>query len=80
MTKGRNAIVLTSRDKLGYVFDSACGSIHVVFGQVELKFTSEGLLGTYQMLGEAVARLEPRASKESHIKDLASNGSKLRTN
>ena len=49
--------LLASRDGLGRVQQCACGTIHVSVGPVELKFTPESFLQTFEMLRDAVSRL-----------------------
>lgn len=72
--------VLAAHNGLGYVFECACGTIHLVLGPMDLRITRERLLDIYQMLGEAIAQLPPLASEETQIEGLAIDGSKLRTN
>lgn len=58
--------VLTTHNGVGYVYECSCGTIHVGVGPMDLRITRERLLEIYQMLGEAIARLEPCSSEKSH--------------
>ncbi len=72
--------MLASRDRFGCVYECACGTIHVAVGPVDLKFTRESLLETYEMLSEAVRQLTPRSSEVSPPKHLDIDGSQLHSN
>jgi hypothetical protein len=71
--------MLASRDQFGCVYECACGTIHAAVGPVDLKFTRESLLETYEMLGEAVRQLKPR-SEVPPPKHLAIDSSRLHSN
>jgi hypothetical protein len=71
---------LASRDRLGCVYECACGTIHLSVGPVDLKFSPEGLLETYEMLGEAVEQLKQRMAKAGPLELLRVNASLRHTN
>ncbi len=70
--------MLASRDRLGCVYACACGTIHVSVGPVDLKFTRESLLETYEMLGDAVRALTPVPAEG--VKHLAVDSSQVLSN
>jgi hypothetical protein len=72
--------ILASRDRVGCVYECACGTIHVAVGPVELKFTRESLLETYEMVREAVERLEPESPEASRSRHLGIDNSQLLSN
>ncbi|MGB6875428.1 MAG: hypothetical protein WBD87_05285 [Candidatus Acidiferrales bacterium] len=72
--------MLASRDRFGCVYECACGTIHVAVGPVDLKFTRESLLETYEMLGEAVRQLKPRSSEVPPPRHVTIESSPLHSN
>lgn len=55
--------MLASRQGFGCVYECVCGTIHLAVGPVDVKFTRESLMETYEMLREAVDQLEQRSSE-----------------
>jgi len=72
--------MLASRDRLGCVYECACGTIHVSVGPVDLKFTRESLLETYEMLGDAVKELTPAPAGGASVRHLAIDDSRVLSN
>ena len=75
---GHNQI-LASRDSLGYVYRCGCGTIHFAVGPADLKFSPEGFVEFFEMLGEAVARMQLEG-EELDIAQLALDAAKLKVN
>lgn len=63
--------LLSSRDGLGRVQQCACGTIYVSVGPVELKFTRESFLQTFEMLRDAAGRLDSHPGDSEPIEQIA---------
>ncbi|HXN72730.1 MAG TPA: hypothetical protein VN861_09290 [Candidatus Acidoferrales bacterium] len=72
--------ILASRDRFGCVYQCSCGTIHLSVGPVDLKFTRESLLETFEMLRDAVEQLKPGSADASPSKHLAIDTSRSRFN
>jgi len=64
--------VLASHQGLGRVYRCACGTIYVSVGPVELKFSAESFLQTFEMLRAAVDRLNSQSGESVLIEKTAS--------
>jgi hypothetical protein len=72
--------MLASRDRLGCVYECSCGTIHVSVGPVDLKFTRESLLETYEMLGDAVRELKSVPAEGSSVRHVGIDSSQVLSN
>jgi ribosomal protein L1 len=72
--------ILASRDQLGCVYECACGTIHVAVGPVDLKFTRESLLETFEMLRDAVEQLKPGSAEDPSSEHVVIDSSGLHFN
>jgi hypothetical protein len=72
--------ILASRDQLGCVYECACGTIHLAVGPVDLKFTRESLLATFEMLRDAVEQLKPGSAQDASSEHVAIDSSRLHFN
>ena len=72
--------VLASKEGLGCVYECACGTVHIAVGPVELKFTREGLMETFELMREAVEKLEKDSPETARARHLGIDRSQLLTN
>jgi hypothetical protein len=72
--------ILASRDRFGCVYECACGTIHLAVGPVDLKFTRESLVETFEMLRDAVEKLNPGSTEALPSKHVAIDSSRLHFN
>ncbi|HEY4776939.1 MAG TPA: hypothetical protein VIH56_04700 [Candidatus Acidoferrales bacterium] len=72
--------ILASRDRFGCVYECACGTIHLAVGPVDLKFTRESLLETFEMLRDAIEQLNPGSVDAPPSKHVAIDTSRSRFN
>lgn len=72
--------MLASRASFGCVYECACGTIHIALGPVEVKFTRDSLLATFEMLGDALRQLQSRGSQVPSPRHVAINSGQPHSN
>jgi hypothetical protein len=59
--------VLAARERLGCVYECACGTIHLSVGPVDLKFNRESFLETLELMRAAATKLGRHVSGEDGV-------------